>query len=139
MDKAQGAKWTRKYINDLPDAAFAVVEPGGKKDGEGKTVPRGLRRLPHHNSSVKSPTENSSVDLPHLRNALARAPQMKIAENLRKRAMSHLQAHARELLKTGNDRMEAESKSNKEIINTNDINELANSLSQYLGDDSEKL
>ena len=69
------AKWDRKYINDLPDAAFAVIMPGGKKDKEGKTVPRSLRMLPHHNDKVKSPDENSSVDIPHLRNALARVNQ----------------------------------------------------------------
>lgn len=100
MAKAEGAKWTRAFINNLPDAAFAVIEPGGKKDADGKTVPRRLRHLPHHNGSVKSPTENTSVDPAHLRNALARAPQMKIAENLRRRAIAHLEAHAREVLKT---------------------------------------
>jgi len=30
----------------LPDSAFVWIEPGGKKDEEGKTVPRGLRHLP---------------------------------------------------------------------------------------------
>jgi hypothetical protein len=100
MSKAKGAKWTRAFINNLPDSAFAVIEPGGKKDADGKTTPRRLRHLPHHNASVKKSTENDSVDLPHLRNALARAPQMKIAQSLRRKAIAHLEAHARELLKT---------------------------------------
>jgi hypothetical protein len=27
----EAAKWTTKYINDLPDSAFALIEPGGEK------------------------------------------------------------------------------------------------------------
>jgi hypothetical protein len=100
MTKAKGTKWTRKYINDLPDAAFAVIETGGKKDAGGRTAPCRLRHLSHHNANVKNPTEHGTVDLPHLRNALARAPQMKIADTLRKEAIAHLEAHARELLRT---------------------------------------
>jgi HK97 family phage prohead protease len=49
-------------INDLPDSDFAYIEPGGKKDSDGKTVPRSLRHFPVN-------------DAAHVRNALARAPQ----------------------------------------------------------------
>lgn len=49
-------------INDLPDSAFAHIEPGGTKDDQGKTTPRSLRHFPIH-------------DAAHVRNALARAPQ----------------------------------------------------------------
>jgi hypothetical protein len=94
------AAWTAASINNLPDAAFAVILPGGKKDKEGKTVPRSLRMLPHHNANVKSPSENSSVDLPHLRNGLARASQSKMPAADKAKAIAHLQAHAKELLKT---------------------------------------
>lgn len=31
------ADWSTAYQNDLPDDAFAYIEPGGKKDGDGKT------------------------------------------------------------------------------------------------------
>lgn len=48
--------------NDLPDSAFAYIEPGGSKDSEGKTTPRSLRHFPIH-------------DAAHVRNALARASQ----------------------------------------------------------------
>jgi Escherichia/Staphylococcus phage prohead protease len=48
--------------NDLPDSAFAYIEPGGTKDGSGKTAPRSLRHFPIH-------------DAAHVRNALARASQ----------------------------------------------------------------
>jgi len=66
----KGAVWTTKYINDLPDSAFAYIMPGGKKDSEGKTVPRSLRKLPYKD-------KNGKIDLKHLRNALSRAPQTK--------------------------------------------------------------
>jgi HK97 family phage prohead protease len=49
-------------INDLPDSAFAYIEPGGTKDAEGKTTPRELRHFPIH-------------DAAHVRNALARIAQ----------------------------------------------------------------
>ena len=49
-------------INDLPDSAFAYIEPGGKKDASGRTVPRSLRHFPVH-------------DKAHAANALSRAPQ----------------------------------------------------------------
>jgi len=39
--------WSTKEQNDLPDECFAYIEPGGKKDSEGKTVPRGLRHFPY--------------------------------------------------------------------------------------------
>ena len=49
-------------VNNLPDSAFAYIEPGGSKDASGRTVPRSLRHFPVH-------------DAAHVRNALARAPQ----------------------------------------------------------------
>ena len=77
------AVWSTAYVNNLPDSAFAYIEPGGSKDGEGKTVPRSLRHYPHHDMS-------GAVDLPHLRNALARGA----ANNAPESAMAHLQHHA---------------------------------------------
>lgn len=87
-------KWDRKYINDLPNAAFAVVEKG-YKEGSNKSA----RHIPHHNANVKSATENSSVDLPHFRNGLARVNQIKSVlgiesdSELRKKAAAHLEKH----------------------------------------------
>lgn len=97
---AKAAVWTRKYINDLPNAAFAVIEKGYKEGGN-----KNARHLPHHNANVKSPTEDSSVDLVHLRNAMARMNQIKSvlgsesSEALQKKAARHLQVH-RDLLKS---------------------------------------
>lgn len=65
-------------VNDLPDSAFAHIEPGGKKDASGKTVPRSKRHFPVH-------------DAAHVRNALARAPQSPFG----KAAMPAIMAAAR--------------------------------------------
>lgn len=65
-------------INDLPDSAFAYIEPGGKKDAEGKTTPRSLRHFPVH-------------DAAHVRNALSRAPQSPFGD----RAMGAIRAAAK--------------------------------------------
>ena len=82
------ATWTAAYVNNLPDSAFAVVLPGGEKDEDGKTTPRSLRKLPHHNA-------DGAVDLPHLRNALSREPQTDMPEDAHRRARAHLARHAR--------------------------------------------
>ena len=92
IDLAPGirdAEWDTEYINNLPDSAFAVILAGGEKDDEGKTTPRNLRKLPHHNSV-------GDVDKPHLRNALAREPQTSMPEEDHAKARAHLGAHAEE-------------------------------------------
>ena len=66
--------------NDLPDSAFAHIEPGGTKDTSGKTVPRSLRHFPVH-------------DAAHVRNALARAPQSPFGD----KAMPKIKAAAAKL------------------------------------------
>ena len=78
------AAWTTAYINDLPDSAFAHIELGGEKDEDGKTTPRSKRHFPHHDAAGK-------IDLPHLRNALSRAPQSPFGP----KAMVHLRRHAK--------------------------------------------
>jgi len=61
--EASLAKWTRKYINSLPNSSFAVVESCAdeRKDA---------RHLPYKD-------ENGKIDLSHLKNALARMNQIK--------------------------------------------------------------
>ena len=61
------AEWTTAYINTLPDSAFAYVETCYGKTSDD----RGLRHLPYKDA-------NGNVDLPHLRNALARVNQIKM-------------------------------------------------------------
>lgn len=76
--EAERAELTAKRINDLPDSDFAYIEPGGKKDDQGKTVPRSKRHFPIH-------------DAAHVRNALARAPQSPFGE----KAMPKIRAAAK--------------------------------------------
>jgi hypothetical protein len=73
--------WTRKYINALPDSAFAIVyEENGKV----------IRKFPHHNA-------DGTIDLPHLRNANSRLPQSEIPEEYKRQAMKHLATHKKKL------------------------------------------
>lgn len=55
------AVWSTEFINNLPDASFAYIKSGGEKDDEGKTTPRSLRYLPHHNADVTDPNDDESV------------------------------------------------------------------------------
>jgi len=82
--------WTRRYIDNLPDEAFAIILPGGEKDETGRTTPRSLRKFPHH-------TMDGAIDLPHLRNANARLPQSNLTPAQKARAAEHLNAHKRAL------------------------------------------
>jgi len=68
--------WNTRYINDLPDSAFLYIEADGEKDDEDKTKSRKLRHFPYKDSS-------DEVDLPHLRNALARIPQSKLPKTVK--------------------------------------------------------
>jgi len=108
-------EWDAAFINNLPDAAFAVIEPAYKR---GDVEDKRCRHLPHHGPDVKDPNEHDSVDLPHLRNALARCNQIKpvtdsiSAEELRRRAREHLLRHARALLPSYQDQEEAKEKKN---------------------------
>lgn len=70
-DKEFKEVWTTAYVNNLPDSSFLYIEPGGKKDADGKTIPRTLRHLP-----VKDAT--GKPDAAHVRNAAARAGQIKL-------------------------------------------------------------
>lgn len=72
------AELSTQAVNDLPDSAFAYVEPGGIKDATGKTTPRSKRHFPVHDEA-------------HARNALARASQSPFG----KQAMPKIMAAAR--------------------------------------------
>ena len=96
------AQWSRAYINDLPDDAFLYIEPGGEKDEEGKTVPRRLRHFPVKDYKGK-------LDIPHLRNAIARIPQARIP-GLTEDDLRELQERARRLLAEEKERRECEAR-----------------------------
>lgn len=89
------AVWTTAYMNDLPDSAFLYISPGGKKDADGKTVPRSLRHFPYKDASGK-------VDAIHIRNALARIPQANVPQAAKDKAT----AHARRVLGEVNKELE---------------------------------
>ena len=84
------AEWDTEYINNLPDDAFAYIEPGGEKDEQGKTVPRSLRHLPYKNAA-------GNLDAEHVRNALARLDQTDIPAEAKAEARRRLCAAAKEL------------------------------------------
>lgn len=43
---AKAEKWSKAYIDMLPDSSFLVIEDGGTLDSTGRTVPRSLRHFP---------------------------------------------------------------------------------------------
>lgn len=62
------AVWTTAQQNKFPDSSFAMVCKGGTKKG-GITTPKSLRKLVYKDA-------NGKIDLPHVRNALARVNQV---------------------------------------------------------------
>lgn len=82
------AVWSTAFQNNLPDSSFAVISSGGTKDKSGKTVPRSLRHLPYKDA-------NGKIDLPHLRNALARLPQSSLSAAEKATAARKLNAAAK--------------------------------------------
>jgi hypothetical protein len=84
------AVWTTSYVNDLPDSAFAFIESGGEKDGEGKTKPRSLRHFPYKDSDGK-------LDEAHVKNALARIPQSDLSDEDKAKALAVVKRAAKKL------------------------------------------
>jgi len=84
------AQWTTEYVNNLDDSAFAAIEAGGEKDEQGKTTPRSLRHLEHHNAE-------GNVDEVHVKAALQRLNQTKISDALKAEAKKHLCGHAKQM------------------------------------------
>lgn len=94
-------EWDTQYVNDLPDSAFAVIEPAYK---QGKTDNKNARHLPIKNAQ-------GELDLPHYRNALARVNQIKPVtdsiskEDLIKKAQAVLDKHRDELKMSAAEKM----------------------------------
>lgn len=84
------ATWTTAYQNNLPDSSFAWIDPGGKKDGTGRTVPRSLRHFPYKD-------EKGALDEAHVRDALGRVPQAHVSSVAKHAALVKLHAAARTL------------------------------------------
>lgn len=115
------ADWDQQYVNDLPDIAFAYIEPGGEKDEKGKTVPRGLRRLPFKNM-------DGSVNLDHLRNALARLDQTSLSQDGKTEARRKLEKAAQEagVGETGD-------KSQEQNKNAQEVSQVEDQIRELLG------
>ena len=88
LEEPQAPAWDTQFINGLPDSAFVHIASGGKQDAGGRIAPRTLRYLRHHGP-------NGALDVTHLRNALARAPQTTLPAAVKQQAIRHLQSHAR--------------------------------------------
>jgi competence ComEA-like helix-hairpin-helix protein len=79
---ALAEKWSQRYIESLPDSAFAAIEIS--KDG------RKIRHLPHHDPL-------GEVNIPHLKSALGRIHQVKwIDPSNFDKAKIHLEHHYRD-------------------------------------------
>jgi hypothetical protein len=78
------AEWSTAYVNDLPDSAFLYVEPGGEKDGDGKTTPRSLRHFPVRDAEGR-------LDEAHVANALSRIPQSNVPDSVKERLTNEAQ------------------------------------------------
>lgn len=103
------ADWDAEYVNNLPDGAFAIIEPAYV---DGDTDNKRARHLPHHSQSAEGKAtesgkvvndDDASIDLPHLRNAFARVSQTEpftdsiSKSELQDKAETHLESH-RDLL-----------------------------------------
>lgn len=83
-------QWTAKYVDSLPDSSFAFIDPGGKRDSEGKTKPRSLRHFPYKDA-------NGKLDEAHVRNAVSRVPQSHVSAVGKHAALVKLHGAARTL------------------------------------------
>src|SRR5262249_5673290 len=84
----------------------------------GKTTPRSLRHFPYKDA-------NGKVDLPHLRNALARIPQSSLSADVKARAIAKAQSIAKANgIDTG--------KSQSRVEDWTDVGKSANFLSESL-------
>jgi phage head maturation protease len=81
------ATWLAAEINDLPDSSFLYIDKDAAtgKDDAGLTVPRSARYFPYRDA-------DGVVDLPHLRNALARIPQSNLSAEIQARLTGMAQA-----------------------------------------------
>ncbi len=79
VSPALADKWSQRYIESLPDSAFAAIEIA--KDG------KKMRHLPHHNYV-------GEIDISHLKSALGRIYQVKWIDPANfTRAKDHLDQH----------------------------------------------
>jgi hypothetical protein len=81
LDSGEKDAWTTAYKNDLPDSSFLYIEPGGSKDGDGKTTPRSLRHFPVKDAS-------GTVDSAHVTAATRLIPKSSVSESAKSSALA---------------------------------------------------
>lgn len=98
---------TADQRRNLPAAAFAapfMADADGNYVTSGGTFQRSKSKLPHHTNTVTDPESDTYVDVPRLRNALARFSQTDwsdfgdAASDVEQAAREHLDMHAERLL-----------------------------------------
>ena len=105
---------SRSYIHNLPNEAFAVVEPAYKR---GESRNKNARHLPHHLAGVSRGLDSADeIEIDYLKSALRHMNGIvpvtdSISEKrLRELAREHLNRHARELKLIGDKRGDAPDK-----------------------------
>ena len=101
---------------DLPAAAF---EPCAFFNEDGDFV-RSMSKLPHHINTATDPNDNETVDVPRLRNALARFDQTDFSgfpDGTKEKAREHLEMHAKALLYKGDEPEELDDSHQDEASN----------------------
>ncbi len=71
------SKWSKAYMDRLPDSAFLCVLAGGTKK-DGFTEPRSKRKFPVRDKDGK-------IDKPHLDDALSRIPDSNLSDALKEK------------------------------------------------------
>lgn len=118
----EAARWSKKYINDLPDSSFAVIEPDYQT---GVIGDKNTRHLPFKDKDGK-------IDLPHYRNALARVNQIKpITKSISK---EDLVDKAKKELEKHKDVLNSQLEEKGEIIMTEEDKKLISDLKAEFGD-----
>ena len=125
-------EWDVAYINDLPDSAFAYIRSGGEKDEDGKTVPRALRFLPYKNIQ-------GNVDLPHLRNALARLTQTSLTIAEQAKARKVLVAAAEKAGVGDYEKEERMEKELRELLKTDETTDILEVVRKLVEEKEEKV
>lgn len=82
------AVWQTAQTDTFPNSSFAYIEPGGKLDADGRTVPRSLRHFPYKDADGKP-------DPAHIRNALARIPQSTLPQAAKDKALAVIKKAAK--------------------------------------------
>lgn len=94
------SRQNQAYINELSDADFALIEAGGRKDHDDKTVPRSLRHFPI--------ATEKDID-----ESLAKLDSSNLSESVKQEVLEKIEAKAK---KMGYDSKKKKSESKEEDV-----------------------